>query len=400
MTGNFIDSTPLTPFPDPPSHSGEEPAPEPAGPPGAPARQPDRPDIATSSADDLALLLAQSVPDPFLDSSESQASPVPPAGAAGSPVEDPASALEAGLPGGSAEPARPLPDISGAEPASIFASLSSSGNDVRLPVMFTPPPDFPVPGSLTPRRVQAASGTSADDREDQRRPGVSWPLLLVASYASAVTLSLIWILWTGRVSSRPRPAAESRQEASSGDLARTAKLRSTARRPPPLPAQNLTTVGTTMRLGELEVSPFFISRREIELERLDGFADETRQVGDVLVLTLRLTNRSPNQTFTPLEPAFVRGSGSADDDSFIETASGTRIPLYQLAPESEWSIRDQHFPILKPGEQAETIIVSEPVRMIDLAGPLIWRLKIRTGTYRTDVLGIRFNPDNISDGGF
>ena len=131
-----------------------------------------------------------------------------------------------------------------------------------------------------------------------------------------------------------------------------------------------------------------ISRREIELVRLDGFSGEMRQAEDVLVLSLRLANRSSDRSFAPLEPSFVRDSSSAADGSYIETASGQRIAMYQLAPESEWSIKDQRFPVLEPGEEDETIIVSEPVRMDELAGPLIWHLKLRTGTYQTDVLGV------------
>ena len=67
MIGNSIDSTPLTPFPDPPSHSGEEPASDRFPAPVVPPKQPAPAEITTSSEDDLSLLLTQPVPDPFLD---------------------------------------------------------------------------------------------------------------------------------------------------------------------------------------------------------------------------------------------------------------------------------------------------------------------------------------------
>jgi hypothetical protein len=223
--------------------------------------------------------------------------------------------------------------------------------------------------------------------------------LLVASYASAVTIALFWILLTGRGLTRPSPSFDSGGETGLVDSERDGHPTATGT-PPPLPSQNLTTLGTAVRLGDLEVTPRFISRREIELVRLDGATGETRQVEDVLVLSLRFSNRSQEQVLTPLEPAFVRDSSPRDDHSYIETSSGRRIAMYPLAPESEWSIKDQLFPTLNPGQRGETIVVSEPVRASDLAGPKTWHVKLRTGNYQTDVLGIRFSAEDVTDHGF
>ncbi len=66
MSANPLNSMPITPFPDSPSHSAEEPGQV----TGQPVDSPSPPNIAkpsTSSADDLSLLLAQSSPDPYLD---------------------------------------------------------------------------------------------------------------------------------------------------------------------------------------------------------------------------------------------------------------------------------------------------------------------------------------------
>ena len=145
------------------------------------------------------------------------------------------------------------------------------------------------------------------------------------------------------------------------------------------------------------MTPRIVTRRPVDLVRLDGATGETRQVEGVLVLSLRLTNRSPDQPLSPLEPAFVRDSSQADDQSFIETADGRRISMLRLATESEWSISDQTFPRLNPGERADTIVVSEPVQPADLAGTLTWHVKLRTGTYQTDVLGVRFTAADVRD---
>ena len=145
----------------------------------------------------------------------------------------------------------------------------------------------------------------------------------------------------------------------------------------------------------MEPLPFPAAR--IELARLDGFSGETRQVEDVLVLSLRFTNRSRDGGFSPLDSSFVRETSHADD-SYIDTASSSRISMFRLAPESEWSIKDQPFPALNPGDSGESIVVSEPIHPEDLAGTLTWHLKLRTGNYRTDVLGARlFTAADVED---
>jgi len=52
---------------------------------------------------------------------------------------------------------------------------------------------------------------------------------------------------------------------------------------------------------------------------------------------------------------------------------------------------------LKPGAKTDTIVVSEPVPLADLAGPVIWHVKLRTGTYQTDVVGVRFTAEDVRD---
>jgi hypothetical protein len=294
-------------------------------------------------------------------------------------------------------PARP--DINGGEPVLSFVPLSTSENKLELAVVVSPSPEGVSTDAAAAKSAGQVPTPGPKDQEEGRPPGTSWPLLLLASYASAVTMALFWLLWTGRGLDRPGPTFESGWETGPLDSGKD-------RRPgraglvPPVPSQNLTTLGTAVRLGDLEVTPRHISRREIELVRLDGATGETRQVGDVLVLSLRFTNRSKDQVLIPLVPAFVRDSNPTDDRSYIETQTGREIAMYRLAPESEWSIKDQRFPTLRPGERGQTIVVSETVRMSDLAGSLTWRVKLRTGTYQTDVLGIHFSAENVIDESF
>jgi hypothetical protein len=368
MSPHSLNSTPITPFPDPPSHSGEEPEPVTGQPDDSlAARNLTKP--TTSSADDLSLLLAQSAPDPYL--------------AEGAGTSDPA------------DPGKPIADIDDAGPVSSFHSLSSSANE--LDIAFSPSPD------AQPAAHQPAASSPEPAGEMQNEavpPRISWPLLLVSSYASALTLALGFILWTGRglsrldfsTSSEPVPGTNSASPGRGAGLTGDVLL--------PLPAPNMTKLGRPVRLGELEVTPRSIARRPVELLRLQGTAEGERESSPTLVLTLELANRSTASTFAPLDPAIVRDPVPAVDQSLIEVPGGRPIAMFRLAIESEWSIQDQVFPALQPGETVETILVSEPVSMADLKGPLTWHVKLRTAPYRTDVLGVRFSVGEVIDRSF
>ena len=114
-------------------------------------------------------------------------------------------------------------------------------------------------------------------------------------------------------------------------------------------------------------------------------------------MTLELANRSTSSTFAPLDPAIVRDPAPAVDQSFIEVPGGRRIAMFRLAMESEWSIRNQVFPTLQPDEPVATILVSEPVATADLKGTMTWHVRIRTGPYRTDMLGVRFMAEQVAN---
>ncbi len=368
MSPNSLNSTPITPFPDPPSHSGEEPEPVTGLPDDFPAPR-DVTKPSTSSADDLSLLLAQSDPDPYLAEDEGTSDP--------------------------ADPGKPLDDIEGGEPVSSLHLLSSPENGLDIACS-------PAPGTQPSSHQPAASSPepAGEMQNEAAAPRISWPLLLVSSYASALTLALGFILWTGQGLSRLdfSPSSEPVPGSTGASPSRGASLTGDVLLP--LPAPNVTDLGRPVRLGELEVTPRSIARRPVELLRLQGTAEGDRESSPSLVLTLELANRSTGSALTPLDPAIVRDPVPAVDQSFIEVPGGRRIAMFRLAIESEWSIRDQLFPALQPGETVETILVSEPVAMTDLKGTMTWHRKLRTAPYRTDVLGVRFSVGEVIDKSF
>jgi hypothetical protein len=365
MSPNSLNSTPITPFPDPPSHSGEEPGPVTGQPDDFPGAW-NVPKPTTSSADDLNLLLAQCAPDPYLAEGEE--------------------------PSDTAEPGRPIADIDTAGAVSSLPSLASSENE--LGIAFSPSPDA---GASAHQPAAGLPEPAGGIRNQEVVPRISWPLLLVSSYASALTLALGFILWTGRGLSRLDFSGSSEPLLGTSGGSPGRGVNGTGEVLSPLPATNVTDLGRSLRLGELEVIPRSIARRSVEFVRLQGTAEGEHEESPTLVLTLELANRSTGSTFAPLDPAIVRDTVPAVDQSFIEVPGGRRIAMFRLALESEWSIREQVFQSLKPGETVETVLVSEPVAMADLKGTMTWHVKLRTAPFRTDVLGVRFMAEQVAN---
>lgn len=246
-------------------------------------------------------------------------------------------------------------------------------------------------GTPAPRGAQL--GSEDDPFVESRLP---WALLFLMSYSSAVTLALTWVVWTGRTL---RPAGAPSASTSPADTEPVPRIVSSA--PigalPPLPAENLASLGQAVQIGHLEVTPLAIKARPVVLVRSIDSNDWRREESPSLVVQLRLKNVSSDQEFAPLERRFVREQTAALDRSAIVTSQGKAINLFPLAMESEWSIEGQAFTVLKPGETMETVIASEPGVIDKLTDESIWRIRLRIGTFRTDVLGVRFNKHEIEE---
>ncbi len=403
MSGTSIDSDPSTPFPD--SSAGSDEAPAPAAQPAHRAANNERRAMrpVSSSSDDLSVLLTQPDPDPFLVG-QSARDTADPASAQGLRADDRPS-TERQEPLAAADAADPLPGTAritraiagaGSEPVPFAAPQSSSESVLALGIKFTPSPD-PEAEARSPALSTREAKLNLQAAPGDQPPRTNWPLLLVSSYASALTLGFLWFFWTGRSLPTQRPAEPVTAEAAFDPTSRAAVASPAGGAPQPLPVRNLVDLGKTLRLGDLELTPLSIVHRAVYLYRLEGATGEERESQDSLVLTLRLTNRSETRTFAPLDRSFIRDSGAAEDHTYVESSDGRRIPMYQLAAESEWSIQDQEFPVLKPGQTAETIIVSEPVPSTRLSGRLTWRVKLRTRTFQTNVAGVRFSISDVAE---
>ena len=69
--------------------------------------------------------------------------------------------------------------------------------------------------------------------------------------------------------------------------------------------------------------------------------------------------------------------------------------MFPLALDSEWSIVGQEFSTLEPGDTEETFVAAEPGSARNLADEMTWRVRLRIGVYRTDMLGVRFTKGEV-----
>jgi hypothetical protein len=235
-------------------------------------------------------------------------------------------------------------------------------------------------------------GESGRPETQHSEGSIPWGQILLLSYSSALTLALTWMLWTGRVPKAavpadppdPPPVGSARKPANAAPDAEA----------PPLPPENITTIGKALRLGDVEVTPMAVEAVPLELiGTVDP--DRLRREDDCLILRLRLVNHSRDRSFTPVDRILVRDRDLRVFDPYITTSEGRRIRLFPLALDSEWSILGQSFPVLEPGESAETFIAAEPGSAAHPPDEMTWRVRLWTGVYRSDMLGVKFTRQDV-----
>jgi hypothetical protein len=275
---------------------------------------------------------------------------------------------------------------------------STTGSTSGVIVYDEPPPGVDLlKTSSSSEATQALSGLDLSPREAATTPtpvveradqapegrGTSWPMLLLGSYASAMTLACVYLLWLA-----PRRAAG--PEPSAADERPGAVVAS-------IPRDRLTTLGKPLRVGSLEWTPLAVESGRVRLQGRgpDGKRREDKGQDGSLILRVRFRNLSQDDALAPLDPAFVRAPDRGEPDSFIEVEGGEPIDVYPLAVQSEQSIAGQSFAVLRPGEERETIIPSAPGAVDRARGPMTWRLRLRTAPDRTDLVGVRFHKADV-----
>lgn len=234
----------------------------------------------------------------------------------------------------------------------------------------------------------SSRSTSPADSADIISPGPSKLFVILASYASAITIAFLALilmqLWANEnphhLESLPDIVPQKENE-----LTFVApNLR--------LPPGHTLTLGEKQRFGNIVVEPLMITSGPIEFEHYTGDPQRTRLPTEpVWKLHLRFTNVSEDQQIAPLDRRLVlrwiQKSGHPQEYSnFYIIPAGTRNPrehmlqLYRLPANSEWDIEGQSLgKVLAPGESYETYLASSDEDVADLPNHLLWRVQIRKG---------------------
>ena len=261
----------------------------------------------------------------------------------------------------------------------VFASASSDANG-EDPASW---PAHPVANPLaTPQR--AASDSTMDAEAIERAP---WLVMLLASYASAMTIAVAWLLWHGY----------SRGAEVKATLPSTTRVSWEKRlaNQTPIGEGNRVRLGRTITVDSLKFTPVSLTFGPVMLEsvRPDGSVERTGG-GHCLILAVMLENTSKRESFAPLERSALRHPDSGECESFIALA-GSIVESYPLAISSERSVMGQNFGSLAPGHHFQTILVSEPDANDRLDGPAIWRVPVRVSPDRIVTIGIDFTPQDV-----
>lgn len=304
------------------------------------------------------------------------------------------------------EPARGPFDLGGFEPAPAVAESA-------FPVVV----DAPLPATNHAAKSAERAAAAPAAVLPAVTPGDVVPrkqFLMVASYASAVTLILIYVLFlrpvrTHQLESLPdlKPPVDASGEVGmkvappDADVAPGHVLR----------------LGESRRFGNVRVTALRVTRARLAFRHFDKSNKSKRESSaPVLKLWLKLENVSSDQTFAPLDRLIVYKRGFADSGVIVKTNAflgaeterrkgreGHLHYLYPLPEESEWLISGQVIDDeLAPGATLETFLPSE--ENVDLTGnDLVWRFQFRKGynpgSHRgvLTLVDVRFRPDQIED---
>jgi hypothetical protein len=262
-----------------------------------------------------------------------------------------------------------------------FDPLASPVADPLLDVFASADPDAmhavvspPIPPPIPSESVEEEAGPS-------------WSFVILASYASAMTIAVAWLLWQAKgrtttpLDTLPKPGRVDREK--------------DALNVKPIAAAYHVGIGKTLAVGSLEFTPLSFTLGTIWQEFLGVDGERTRADSPPsLILKVRLKNVSKNDSFAPLDMAFLRESDSAKAESFLEVA-GSRIESYPLAVASERSIVGQTFPLLKPGESAETLLATEPSTRDAMSSAGTWRIPLRIAPDRKVTIGVDLAPEDL-----
>jgi len=243
-------------------------------------------------------------------------------------------------------------------------------------------------------------------------PGPSRMFVILASYASAITIAFLALLMK-QIYDNGHP----HQLESLPDIA-TQKESELTYIPPysGLPPGHTLRLGEKRRFGNIEVEPLAITQEPVEFVHYTGDTQRHREpTQPVWKLKVRFTNVSQDQDIAPLDRQLVlrwvsKSGNRMDYSNYFITEAGTHdknapaVQLYRLPPQSDWDLVGQDLgKTLKPGESYETFLASAEEVPGSLPEDLVWRVQIRKGYSNkgngvTTIFQVAFKKDDVTSG--
>ncbi len=284
--------------------------------------------------------------------------------------------------------------IPSASPAVLAAPAPS-------PATFVSPPTNAAPAGNTAPQIVVSN-----ERREATVPRAYF--VLVASYASAVTLAFLYIWWRGSVATLDLPDIRPKID-KNGQYGLSLIPES------PLPPAFRLKLGESKRYGNLMVTPLKVTKGPLEFVHF-GDEKQTKPAtqAPVLKLWVKFENVSSDQTFPVLDEQLlfqrVRDKDNPTQDrsnNYVCLQSerkrmGKRIPVYTFPIKGDWLLKGQQLDTpVKPHEAWETYIPSNDEDLSELKGPLTWRVHFRKGynpeSYRgvTTLVEVEFDSKDI-----
>jgi len=306
-------------------------------------------------------------------------------GAVAQPVPEDTAVTESGEDAPAAETAAPYPaPADGAEPAG----------------------DLPGAAPAPSRTAQPAAASARQDMVPHSR------FMLVVSYASAMTLVAVYLLWQyltpdlSNLESLPDVRPPKKKDTIAYQLVPEGAT---------MPAGHTLRLGETQKFGHIRVTPVRVTRGALQFEHHLGNEGVDPPVGPpVLKLWLKFENASSDQQIAPLDGLVFRRVEGADFDhqrsnNFLcrmsdKHGKGNRVLVWPLIETDVWNVRDQQASReLAPGETLETYIPTAADGLQAVLGgqePLVWRVHIRKGYSPklygvTTVFEVEFSEDDV-----
>lgn len=234
-------------------------------------------------------------------------------------------------------------------------------------------------------------------------------LLLLFSYASAITLGFLYLLYYGSANkgdygleSLPDPVPPKRK--TSGVYQESA----------PMPAGHDLKIGDSQRFGNIEVTVLKVTRGPIQFRHFSDAGKTRFPSAPVLKLWLRFKNVSEDQEIAPLDDQLLfhrigRDRLTYHSNQFVVRAEqknnpdAKRIIAYDHIIGSGWDLAGLSLDKpLQPGESRDYYVPTCENDLDILTGELLWRVHIRKGYSArgngvTTLFEVRFNSDVVSD---